>query len=500
MMTPHWVSVVTCAGELAFAMLAIVRGSRSPLAMPLALFSLNLFTWNFAALAYAVSGVPAWHWLDQSTSPLSTPFALHFLFIFIGRRRQLRWVLFASYAAFGALGASSFLAFFFSWARAFAATRWWAILHVAFLLPTMTLVLVLLFVHLHRTQSLAEQTRTRLFISALAIIVAFAFTELLADLGFEVLRLGNVGSLVATAILAVIALRFDLFERELSAMFLVYALVVACVAVLAYLGLFQFLRTNIALLVVGVATVTLALVAITRSAGVAQTARRERLEQLATLGRFSAQMAHDIKNPLAALKGAAQFLREEQAQGRSLADKGEFLGLILEQINRVQTVVDEYQRLGRVEPMRVPLQINEVVQSVLSLQRFAGANVAVKPELATGLPELRVDRDLVAGAIENLARNALEAMPLGGTLTVRTARALAADTDGITVEVEDTGKGMDARTRERAFDDFFTTKSSGSGLGLAFVRRVVEAHGGEVSLTSKEGRGTVVRLRLPVAA
>ena len=63
--------------------------------------------------------------------------------------------------------------------------------------------------------------------------------------------------------------------------------------------------------------------------------------------------------------------------------------------------------------------------------------------------------------------------------------------------MEDTGEGMDARTRERAFDEFFTTKATGSGLGLAFVRRVVEAHGGEVSLTSREGRGTIVSLRLP---
>jgi two-component system, NtrC family, sensor histidine kinase HydH len=67
------------------------------------------------------------------------------------------------------------------------------------------------------------------------------------------------------------------------------------------------------------------------------------------------------------------------------------------------------------------------------------------------------------------------------------------------VSVEDTGEGMDARTRERAFDEFFTTKATGSGLGLAFVRRVVEAHGGEVSLTSREGRGTIVSLRLPAS-
>ncbi len=93
-------------------------------------------------------------------------------------------------------------------------------------------------------------------------------------------------------------------------------------------------------------------------------------------------------------------------------------------------------------------------------------------------------------------RNALEAMPRGGVLTVRTRT----EDSGVVLSVEDTGEGMNARTRERAFDDFYTTKTTGSGLGLAFVRRVVEAHGGRVTLTSHEGRGTTVTLRLPVSA
>jgi signal transduction histidine kinase len=97
--------------------------------------------------------------------------------------------------------------------------------------------------------------------------------------------------------------------------------------------------------------------------------------------------------------------------------------------------------------------------------------------------------------LENLVRNAMEAMPDGGTVTVRTARSGA---ESVLLSVADTGCGMDARTRERAFDDFFTTKALGSGLGLAFVRRVVEAHGGRVSLESEQGRGTLVSVRLPV--
>jgi signal transduction histidine kinase len=105
-----------------------------------------------------------------------------------------------------------------------------------------------------------------------------------------------------------------------------------------------------------------------------------------------------------------------------------------------------------------------------------------------------VDRDLLAGALENLVQNAFEAMPDGGTVTVRTS----VDPDTVVLSVEDNGQGMDARTRERAFDPFFTTKPTGSGLGLAFVRRVAEAHGGDVTLASKEGAGTTLQLRLPL--
>jgi signal transduction histidine kinase len=100
--------------------------------------------------------------------------------------------------------------------------------------------------------------------------------------------------------------------------------------------------------------------------------------------------------------------------------------------------------------------------------------------------------------LENLVRNAVEAMPDGGTVVVRTMRSGSGATDAVAFSVRDTGIGMDARTRERAFDDFFTTKPHGSGLGLAFTHRVVEAHRGQMSLESEQGRGTLVCVRLPV--
>ena len=127
---------------------------------------------------------------------------------------------------------------------------------------------------------------------------------------------------------------------------------------------------------------------------------------------MSAQMGHDLKNPLAALKGAAQFLREERAQGRSIDDRTEFLDLMVQQIDRLKSVVDKYQRLGRVEPVRTPVQVNELVHTLVALQKFANADeIAVKAELAADLPACSMDRDLVAGALENLLQNAFEATP-----------------------------------------------------------------------------------------
>jgi signal transduction histidine kinase len=178
-----------------------------------------------------------------------------------------------------------------------------------------------------------------------------------------------------------------------------------------------------------------------------------------------------------------------------LSKHDEFLDLITEQVDRLERVVDRYQRLGRVEPIAAPLDVNDIVRNVLALQPFAVAGkVIVQSALAEKLPACRADRDLLAGALENMVRNAFEAMPEGGTVTVRTAL----NAGSIILSVEDTGIGMDARTRERAFDAFYTTKPTGSGLGLAFVRRVAEAHRGDVALSSKEGSGTMLEMRFPL--
>jgi two-component system sensor histidine kinase HydH len=499
-MGPHgWLTLVTCAAELAFAFIALVRGSKSPLTPPLTLLCILLFAWNFFSLAFEVSGVLTWRWLDISASPLTTPLVLHLVLVFVGRRREFRWVLMAAYGGFSLLSITSLLAIAGPWTRGFAGSPTWALVHLVGVVATMGFALNLVRQHLRRANP-AEQERTLLLLMAGLVLTAFGSTELWADLGVNVPRLGNLGTLAFSGLVAIVAFRLKLFDRRMSQGLLVYALIIATVGTLAYLAVFRFLGTSLAMLLLGTATVTFALLAMTRQVLSGLAIRRERLHELATLGRFSAQMAHDLKNPLAALKGAVQFLREEgrlQGQGRSkpAAASDEFLELMGEQLARLERVVDRYQRLGRVEPVASSVDLNELVRSVLALQPLAAHNnVVVSSTLADGLPRCKVDRDLLAGALENLVQNAFEAMPDGGTVTVRTS----IDPDTVVLSVEDNGQGMDARTRERAFDPFFTTKPTGSGLGLAFVRRVAEAHGGDVTLASKEGTGTTLQLRLPL--
>ena len=132
------------------------------------------------------------------------------------------------------------------------------------------------------------------------------------------------------------------------------------------------------------------------------------------------------------------------------------------------------------------------------MQRFGkAANIELCAELSDGLPPCEVDGALLATALENVLRNAYEAMPEGGVVTVGLERA-ALGADGIVLSVRDQGQGMDPRELSRATEEFFTTKSRGTGLGLNFVDRVARAHGGSLEISSEVRQGTLVQLRIPL--
>jgi len=487
-------SVAVCFGQLALALVGVVRAARSPLAVPLALLALDVFGWTGASLAYQLSGVPAFHWLDHALVPWTAPLALHFVLVFVGRRRALRRVVHAAGVAGAALSLVGLLALAVPAARDFIASPWWARSLMSAAIPAMVFALWTLVRHLRESTDATEKARARLLLAAFGIGTALAATEELTS----TLLYGNLGLLVSTALLAFVAYRFRLITSEISLRVLAVVLAVTGASVAAALLVLRTLGANAATVVLASATVSLGVVAASRRWLATDAERRARQSELATRGRFSAQMAHDLKNPLAALKGAAQLLREDLAHPAGI-DRVVFADLMLDQIERLDRLVDVYGRLARVEPAREPLDLNELARAVLALQSLASERVAVKLALSEGELRCSADREMLSRVLENLVRNAMEAMPDGGTVTVRTARSGPDGRQSVVLSVEDTGSGMDARTRERAFDDFFTTKARGSGLGLALVRRVVEAHGGDVSLESEPGRGTVVRMRLPLS-
>ncbi len=500
MSTIDSVTLVACAGTLALGLVVALRGGRSPLAMPLALplvlLTLAVVCWSFGALAYRTTGQLAWHLLDISTAPFCIPLTLHFALAFTGRVRQWRTLVIVTYLVFGAYALLSGLSGHWPALAPLGKDVYpWSRVTIAAAVVAVTASFALLIVHLGSAADRDERARTWLLLLALGVVSVLGPTDYWLP---PPAHLGALGALTGAGILALATLRFQLFEKDLPTSAAAETLVLAAVAFVSYFGAFQLLRRNHALLTLTLALLTFALFAALRYVFGAFSARRERVERLATLGTFSAQLAHDLKNPLAALKGAAQYLKEEWSHGRYTSEHAEYCDLIAAQVDRLDRIVDRYQRLGHLEPVRERLGLNELVRNALALQRFApgqpGQPLAVKAELSQDLPACQADRDLLSVVLDNLLRNAAEAMPEGGTLTVRTAK----EREEILLSVEDTGVGMSPRTRERAFDGFFTTKAQGSGLGLAFVRRVAEAHGGGVSLTSEVGRGTVVRLHLPL--
>jgi signal transduction histidine kinase len=488
-----WTFLIAASGHLMLAVLGMLRGRASPIARPLALVCVAMFGWCFASAAYAITNVTAWSLLDSVCTALTPPLALHFVVTFVGGGRTHARAVAAAYVVFGALAISSATALVTSWGRTWVESSAWGAAFLAAWVPLLAMILVLLVRHLVTTSDHDEKARTRLVLAALAIGGAVAPWDVV---GADLPKLAPLGTLAATSLGATAAFRFRLFDRDLSRSAAVYAIALAIAGVIAYVGLFRLLGGNAAAVVVGTASVTLVLAAAVREVATSMATHRERVERLAALGRFSNQMAHDLKNPLATIKGALQFLQEERARGESLDGHHEFLDVMLEQVERLHRVVDDYQRIGRVQAVRRTLDVNALVRGVVLLEEHAIAGVTLRAELADDLPACELDAELVSGALHNLIRNALEAMPNGGALTVRTERADGFAQGGIVVSVEDAGEGMDARHAERAFDDFYTTKANGSGLGLAFARRVAQAHGGDASLSSRVGAGTIVRLRM----
>ena len=223
--------------------------------------------------------------------------------------------------------------------------------------------------------------------------------------------------------------------------------------------------------------------------------RAKRAEHLASIGRMAATVAHEIRNPLSSIRGFAQFfanLFKEKTEERTYA-----LAMMKES-NRLNRVVSELLDYARplelkVEPTSIETLFLDVVRR-LELEK-SDSCIEIVQEIQSDLPEVQLDHDRILQVLLNLTQNSIDAMPNGGKLVL--SAVWATERNCVQIGVQDTGDGISQTDLPRLFEPFFTTKVRGAGLGLAVVRKIVDAQDGEVEVRSEEGIGTEVILTLP---
>ncbi len=222
-----------------------------------------------------------------------------------------------------------------------------------------------------------------------------------------------------------------------------------------------------------------------------------RSERLAAVGELSAAVAHGIRNPLAGIRAAAQVAREEPEEAATVRES---LDDIINETDRLEHRVRTLLDFARpFEPTLHRGDLNALVtEAAASLRRRVPPGVSLTCALAAVLPAVAFDAVQLTEVIEALAVNAMEAMNGAGALTIAT-RGAANGAGGVELVVSDTGPGMDAAQQRRIFELFYTSKASGTGIGLATVKRLVDRHGGSISVVSQPGAGAAFIVALPAA-
>jgi signal transduction histidine kinase len=221
-----------------------------------------------------------------------------------------------------------------------------------------------------------------------------------------------------------------------------------------------------------------------------------RAERLAAVGRISAQITHEIRNPLNAIGLNAELLAEELAsQGAPPREALALVAAISREVDRLNAVSEEYLRFARARPAHARQDLGEVLSGLLDFlaPELSAARIEVLRDLPPGLPPVRGDENQLRAVFLNLVRNAREAMPGGGRLEVAVRR----EGEEVVASLRDTGGGIPPEVLTRIFEPFYSTKERGTGLGLAFSQQVVQEHGGRLECDSVMGRGTVFSVRLP---
>jgi signal transduction histidine kinase len=234
-----------------------------------------------------------------------------------------------------------------------------------------------------------------------------------------------------------------------------------------------------------------------------QNERMFRAEQLATMGQFAAGIAHELRNPLTAIRSTVQYLADEFDQD---TDKRKLAHGILDEVDRLNNIVDNLLSLaqpGESNPEEIDVR-QEIERCVNFIDAKAKSqNVRLETDFKEDLPKLTLDPAELRQVLLNVMMNGLQAMPAGGTLLIKACCPTEATRESVSggermlIQIEDEGAGIPTNLRQKVFEPFFTTKAGGTGLGLAICNSIIKRYNGEIWIDETRGSGTEVKISLP---
>jgi signal transduction histidine kinase len=231
-------------------------------------------------------------------------------------------------------------------------------------------------------------------------------------------------------------------------------------------------------------------------------AQVRRSDRLAALGQLTAGLAHELRNPLGTLKTSADLLARRVSADNEIAR--EMAGYIQQEVDRINSLITRFLDFARPRNLRLEktdlhAMLDHAIEIFDREKSGAAASVTVFKNYSPDIPPVRIESELMAHVITNLLSNAAQASSPGAVVTVKTRLAETAEGRKAEIAVIDRGSGIDPKHLENIFNPFFTTKPAGVGLGLAIVSKIVDEHGGQITVESTQGEGSVFRVYLPVA-
>lgn len=222
----------------------------------------------------------------------------------------------------------------------------------------------------------------------------------------------------------------------------------------------------------------------------------ERADRMASLGEIAAGVAHEIRNPLTTIRGFVQLIDEDFPENDS---RHEFTGIIIREVDRLNRIVEELVFYAKPSQSQViPVDLNQILEYSLRLANFKGSKstIILQEHYDSHLPLISVDGEQIKQVFLNLIINSRQAVEADGKIGVLTR--ISADKASVEVVISDNGSGIEPENLKRLFDPFFTTRETGTGLGLAVAQKIVELHGGQIRVESTPGNGSAFSVYLPI--